>query len=114
LPTKQGGAVEIPPLAISSIAEETPGVYSCQIIQTEPLTLKIRLAVSDSVTDQSIWKELHERLEIYLAGQGVANVVIEQAPEPPQLRPKSGKFQQVWSEVKELKSDVATEPLEAK
>jgi phenylacetate-CoA ligase len=111
LPTFQGEVVQIFPLAISSIAEETPGVYSCQIIQTEPLKLKVRLAVKEIGTEQSVWETLQERLEVYLAGQGKANVVIEKAPEPPQLHPKSGKFQQVWSEVKDLKSDVEAEPL---
>jgi hypothetical protein len=28
-------------------------------------------------------------------------VTIEKAAEPPQLHPKSGKFQQVWSELKQ-------------
>jgi phenylacetate-coenzyme A ligase PaaK-like adenylate-forming protein len=111
LPTKQGGEVEILPLAISTIAEEAPGVYSCQIIQTEPLKLKVRLAVKEIGTVQAVWQALQERLEIYLARQGIANVVIERAPEPPQLHPKSGKFKQVWSEVKELKSDSAIVPL---
>jgi phenylacetate-coenzyme A ligase PaaK-like adenylate-forming protein len=111
LTTPHGEVVQILPLAISTIAEETPGVYSGQIIQTEPLKLKVRLAVSESGTEQFVWEALKERLESYLTKQGIANVVIERAPEPPQLHPKSGKFQQVWSEVKELKSDVAKEAL---
>lgn len=110
LPTKQGSVVEILPLAISSIAEETPGVYSCQIIQTEPLKLKVRLAVKEIGSEQSVWEALLKRLQAYLVEQGVSDVTIVQAPEPPQLHPKSGKFQQVWSEVKEIKSDVAIEP----
>lgn len=114
LPTEQGGEVEILPLAISTIAEETPGVYSCQIIQIEPLKLKVRLAVTESGTEQSVWEALKERLEHYLTKQGIANVIIERTPEPPQLHPKSGKFQQVWSEVKELKPDAAIEPLKVK
>ncbi len=28
-------------------------------------------------------------------------MTVEKAPEPPQLHPKSGKFRQVWSEVKQ-------------
>ena len=111
LPTEQGGEVEILPLAISSIAEETPGVYSCQIIQTEPLKLKVRFAVTEIGTEQSVWEALQKRLGANLTEQGVSNVTLVKAPEPPQLHPKSGKFQQVWSEVKEIKSDVATEPL---
>jgi phenylacetate-coenzyme A ligase PaaK-like adenylate-forming protein len=54
LPTKQGGEVEILPLAISTIAEETPGVYNCQIIQTEPLKLKVRPAFTESGSEQSM------------------------------------------------------------
>jgi phenylacetate-CoA ligase len=114
LPTLQGEVIQIFPLAITSIAEETPDVYSCQIIQTEPLKLKVRVAVKEIGSEQSVWEALKERLEIYLAEQGITNVVLEKAPEPPQLHPKSGKFQQVWSEVKELKPDVSAEPLEAK
>ena len=111
LQTSHGEVIQIFPLAISSIAEETPGVYSCQIIQTEPLKLKVRLAVKEIGAESSIWEALQERLEIYLAGQGVANVIIEKAPEPPQLHPKSGKFQQVWSEVKPHAPAVVAEPV---
>ncbi|MGZ6367309.1 MAG: phenylacetate--CoA ligase family protein [Ktedonobacteraceae bacterium] len=111
LPTSHGEEIQIFPLAISSIAEETPGVFSCQIIQTEPLKLKVRVAVKEIGSEQSVWEALKERLEIYLVEQGITNVVLEKAPEPPQLHPKSGKFQQVWSEVKVLKSDVEVEPL---
>ncbi len=98
--------VQILPLAILTVAEETPGLYSCQIIQTEPLKLRIRLAVKETAEEQVVWETLQARLATYLAGQGVANVAIEKAAEAPQLHPKSGKFQQVWSEVKQLVPDV--------
>jgi phenylacetate-coenzyme A ligase PaaK-like adenylate-forming protein len=111
LPTSQGAVVQILPLAISSIAEETPGVYSCQIIQTEPLKLKVRLAVKENGTAQTVWEDLKERLGSYLTEQGISNVTIVKAPEPPQLHPKSGKFQQVWSEVKELTPVTGAESL---
>ncbi len=111
LPTSHGEVINIFPLAISSIAEETPGVYSCQIIQIEPLKLKVRLAVTEIGSEEPVWEALKERLEAYLTEQGVSNVTLVKAPEPPQLHPKSGKFQQVWSEVKEIESDVAMEPL---
>ncbi len=114
LPTPQGEVITIFPLAISSIAEETPGVYSCQIIQIEPLKLKVRLAVKEIGTEQSVWEALQKRLAAYLTEQGISDVTIVKAPEPPQLHPKSGKFQQVWSEVKEIKSHVAMEPSKVK
>ena len=34
--TPQGDTIQILPLAIATVAEETPGVASCQLIQTEP------------------------------------------------------------------------------
>lgn len=100
-PTPQGGMIQILPLAIATIAEETQGVYTCQIIQTEPLKLKVRLAVRETAEEPMIWEALQARLVTYLAEQGIANVAIEKAPEPPQLHPKSGKFKQVWSEVQQ-------------
>ncbi len=105
-PAQQGRVVQILPLAILTVAEETPGVYSCQIIQTEPLKLHIRLAVKETTEEQVVWETLQARLATYLAGQGVANVAIEKAAEAPQLHPKSGKFRQVWSEVKQHVPDV--------
>lgn len=114
LPTPDGEMIRIFPLAISSIAEETPGVYSCQIIQTEPLKLKVRLAVKETGSEQAVWDALQKRLEAYLTEHGISDVTLVKAPEPPQLHPKSGKFQQVWSEVKEIESDVAIEPLKVK
>ncbi len=56
--------------------------------------------------EQVVWEALRARLSNYLAEQGIANVSIEKASEPPQLHPKSGKFQQVWSEMKQYVPDV--------
>ena len=91
--------VQILPLALVTMAEETPGVYSCQLIQTERRTLRVRLAVKKAGEEQVVWEALQARLAVYLAKQGAADVAIERAPEPPQLHPVSGKFQQIWSEV---------------
>jgi phenylacetate-CoA ligase len=108
LPTPQGGIVQILPLAIVTVAEETPGVYSCQIIQTEPLKLRVRLAMKETAEELSVFEALRARLVAYLAAQGIANVTIEKAPEPPQLHPKSGKFRQVWSEVQQHVPDAVS------
>jgi len=100
-PRQQGGMVQILPLAMVTVAEETPGVYSCQIIQTEPLKLRVRLAVKELREEHIVWEALQKRLLTYLAEQGIANVFIEKASEPPQLNPRSGKFRQVWSVVRQ-------------
>jgi phenylacetate-coenzyme A ligase PaaK-like adenylate-forming protein len=99
-PTQQGGVVQILQLAIATVVEEVLGVYNCQIIQMEPLKLKVRLAVKEPAEEQLVWEALQTRLVGYLAAQGITDVTIEKAPEPPQLHPKSGKFRQVWSYVK--------------
>jgi phenylacetate-CoA ligase len=107
-PTAPGGVVQIPPLAIVTVAEETPGVYSCQLIQTEPRTLMVRLAVKEAGGERGVWEALRARLGAYLAEQGAADIAIEKASEPPQLHPISGKFRQVWSEVRQSATPVAT------
>jgi hypothetical protein len=57
--------------------------------------------VKESAEEQFVWEALQARLVGYLSAQGITNVTVEKAPEPPQVHPKSGKFRQVWSEVKQ-------------
>ena len=40
-----GETIQILPLATATVAEETPGVACCQLIQTEPLKLTVRLSM---------------------------------------------------------------------
>jgi hypothetical protein len=58
--------------------------------------------------EQAVWEALQARLMIFLAEHGVVNMTIGKATEPPQLHPKSGKFQQVWSEVKQHVPEVVS------
>jgi phenylacetate-CoA ligase len=114
-PAPKGGKVQILPLAIVTVAEETPGIASCQLIQTEPLKLTVRLSVQETgEAQEGVWEALRARLGTYLAAQGIANVVIEKAPDPPQLHPKSGKFQQVWSEVPWRMPDIVASPVKGR
>jgi hypothetical protein len=110
-PLSQGGTVQILPLALLTVAEETSGLTSCQLIQTEPLKLLLCLSVQEMEEKQQVWEARRTRLETYLAAQRIANVVIEQAPEPPQLHPRSGKFQHVWSEVPRHLPERVTSPV---
>ena len=97
-PTPQDETVRILPLAIATVAEETPGVVSCQLIQREPRSLTVRLSVTKPAEKEAVWNALRERLTDYLSAQGVAGVTIDRAAEPPHLHPRSGKFRQVYSE----------------
>ena len=94
-----GKVVQVIPLAIATVAEETPGVLSCQLIQTEPPKLMVRLAVKERGTKPAVWEALRRRLAAYLSEQGATQVKIENAAQPPELHPLSGKFRQVYSQM---------------
>ena len=98
-PTPEGEQIRILPLAIATVAEETPGVASCQLIQREPLKLTVRLALKRPEEEQAVWDTLQQRLGTFLAEQGATDVTVEKAAEPPQLHPRSGKFRQVYTEL---------------
>lgn len=88
------------PLGIATVAEETPGVLGCQLIQTEPLKLVVRLAATDQRKQAVVWEALRKRLAAYLSEQGATHVSIEKAAGPTELHPLSGKFRQVYSQVR--------------
>lgn len=98
-PSPQGKAIRILPLPLVTVAEGTPGLASCQLIQTEPSILRVRLSSKRPEEEPAVWDALRTSLEGYLAAQGVSGVLLEKAPEGPQLHPRSGKFRQVYSEV---------------
>ena len=98
--TAQGDSVVVQPLAIATVAEETPGVASCQLIQRTPSSLTVRLSVDDASEEQAIWIALQSRLQSFLSTQGLCAVTIEKSDEPPRLHPLSGKFRQVYTELR--------------
>jgi len=98
-PTPEGETIRILPLAIATVAEETPGVASCQLIQRGPLKLTVRFVVKRPEQEHAIWTALQERLASFLSKHGAATVTIDKASEPPQRHPRTGKYRQVYSEV---------------
>lgn len=95
LRTPDGRAVSVPPLAVGSVLDETPGVRRSQLVQTGPASLTLRLEIRPDAAPQSVWDDASSRLSGYLAGQGLTGVAIIRAGEPPQTSPTSGKFRQV-------------------
>ena len=91
-----GRMVPLLPLVLVSMAEETPGVKRFQIVQVDPITLRVRLETEAGADRAHTWEELHRRLYGYVAVQGVPSVKIELAQEGPQSDPVSGKFRQLW------------------
>ena len=98
-PTPGGEEVQILPLAIATVAEETPGVAGCQLIQRTPSSLTVRLRVENPRDEEAVWAALRNRLAAFLSTHGATTVTIEKADEAPALHPHSGKFREVYSEL---------------
>jgi phenylacetate-coenzyme A ligase PaaK-like adenylate-forming protein len=97
--TSQGGQViPILPLALWSVIKETPGVLRFQAIQTAPVAIKIRFDAKIAEDDAPTWERVNANARAYFTSQGLGNVKISRAPEPPLRDPKSGKFRNVWRE----------------
>jgi len=75
--------VRILPLALGTVAEDTPGVHRAQIIQTGPSTLTVRFTTHTNSNPDTVWEQLHQRLDGYLTGRHTSRVTIERSPTPP-------------------------------
>lgn len=93
-----GQWIPVLPLALWSVLKETPGVLRFQAIQTSPCELKIRLEAKHAEEDEIVWKRVYVNASDYLQKQGLGNVKIVRAMEPPMRDPRSGKFRNVWME----------------
>lgn len=96
--SSSGGLIPVLPLALWSVIKETPGVLRFQAIQTAPDSLKIRLEAKHAEEYQAVWQRVYVNARDYLIQQGLDNVNIVRAEEPPMRDPKSGKFRNVWAE----------------
>jgi phenylacetate-coenzyme A ligase PaaK-like adenylate-forming protein len=85
--------VNIAPLAFSTLADRTPGLQMFQIVQTAPMSLRVRLQTHHADSDR-VWDTVQTGIERLLAEHGLNHVVLERADEPPE-RSKGGKFRQV-------------------
>ena len=96
--SSSGQSIPVLPLALWSVLKETPGVLKFQAIQTAPDVLKIRLEAKHAEECEQVWKQVYSNAFDYLHKQGLENVQILRAEEPPMRDPKSGKFRNVWAE----------------
>lgn len=97
-PTSHGEPIQILPMALSTVVEAAPGVSRCQVIQTAPNDLTVRLETSVGADRASVWNDVQRRLHAFFAAQDVAGVRLSLTDERPMLHPVSGKFRHVWSE----------------
>lgn len=96
--TSPGHGVRVLPLALATVAEQTPGVRTCQLVQRGPATLRVRFRASTAADSPVVWDALRTRLGNYLAGLGASGVAVVKDDLPPQLHPRSGKFRQVYAD----------------
>jgi hypothetical protein len=60
--------------------------------------LKIGLESKCAEENEAAWKCVYANANDYLAKQGLENVRVIRAAEPPMREPKRGKFRNVWIE----------------
>lgn len=90
-----GRVIEVLPLAISSVLEQTPALHRSQVVQTGTSTLSVRLEPEPGADAELVWRHTDARLRRYLADLGLPDVAVLRATEPPETSSRSGKFRQV-------------------
>lgn len=95
--------VKLPPRALANVVDGTPGIRCFQVIQTAPEVLTVRLEVEPESDSLGVWERVACRMRDYLSAQGLPSIRVEKAQEPPKRDPVSGKFRNVWSELKNMK-----------
>lgn len=90
-----GRTVSVLPLAITTPIDDAPGVHRCQLVQTGPESLRVRLLLEPGAAPEPVWQDVTAKLAAFLAGQGLPDVALVQADEPPEQHGPSGKFHQV-------------------
>lgn len=90
-----GSGVDILPLAIGSVVEQTPAVHRSQLIQTGPAAIRLRLESKPGADVEQMWLDVRTSLHAFLVDHGLGNVSVIRASEPPEQSAMSGKFRQV-------------------
>jgi phenylacetate-CoA ligase len=99
--TLDGEKVQLLPLALSTVVEETLGVRRCQIIQLGATRLEVRLEATNPLDSDMVWELARQNLTAFLEIHKLSHVSVERSLKAPTLDPRSGKFRHVWSELRE-------------
>jgi phenylacetate-CoA ligase len=95
---ENGREVRLPPLALGTLVDRTPGVSRFQIVQDQPTRLLVRLDLSGDRDDEQVWAAVHGAVTALLAEHGVRGIDVARDSEPPR-RSTGGKFRPVYSEL---------------
>jgi hypothetical protein len=99
--TLDGEKIQLLPLALSTVVEETPGLRRCQIIQTGASRLEVRMEAAHSLDPGTVWESVRQNLIAFLGTHRLSNVSVERSSKAPAPDPHSGKFRHVWAELRE-------------
>lgn len=72
----RGAPVALPPLALTSLVGEVPGVERFQVEQIAPMALRVRLRTAAGHERELIWAAVRVQLETLLKAHGLPDVVI--------------------------------------
>jgi phenylacetate-CoA ligase len=93
-----GREVRLPPLALGTLVDRTPGVSLFQIVQDQADRLRVRLELSGDRDGDQVWEAVRTAVTGLLAEHGVRDVEVVRDSEPPR-RSAGGKFRPVYSEL---------------
>lgn len=84
----------VPPLALGTVIDRTPGVDLFQIVQTAPTSLSVRLRPEPDADSEQVRTAVLAGITALLNDLGLAHVTVETAPEPPE-QSHGGKYRTV-------------------
>ena len=94
-PTADGRSrVAVPPLALGTVVDRTPGVELFQIVQTTPTALSVRLRPEPGADADRVRTAVREGITGLLTDLGLPHVTVETDPEPPE-QSTGGKYRTV-------------------
>ena len=95
LPAAGGrGMVTVPPLALGTVVDRTPGVELFQIVQAAPTRLSVRLRPDAGADPERVRAGVRKGITAVLTDLGLAHVTVDSAPEPPE-QTTGGKYRTV-------------------
>lgn len=92
-----GHPVDVLPLALGTVVDETPGVRRFQAVRTAPDELSVRLEPEPGTDPGQVRAAVDARLAAFLTARGLRTVTVRHSPDPPGPDLRSGKFREVFS-----------------
>jgi phenylacetate-CoA ligase len=93
--TADGAAVDMAPMAFTTLFDRTPGVELFQIEQTTPMALRVHMLIADGAEPDTVWRTALDDVGRLLAANGLDAVTVERSAEPPGQERGGGKYRTV-------------------